>query len=258
MTKAARGLFNPMVLGIAAVAVLAVGVVIGVLVHRAQLSRRLLMTPADEVAAHPALVRYAEQVAAPAYASNCARCHGAGMKGDQALGAPNLVDKVWLYDQGDVSDIERTILYGIRSGNAKARNITDMPAIGRIGVLKPPEIRDVVEYVEQLSHQPADAAAAERGKALFKDKGNCFDCHGQDGAGNPDYGSADLTANTWTYGGDRATLYKSIRDGRHGLMPAWIHKLSFTQIRALAVDIYVKSHPPAQVASGPSSPGALR
>ena len=53
------------------------------------------------------------------------------MQGNPALGAPNLTDKVWLYDQGGVSDIERTILYGVRSGHAKSRNITDMPPVGR-------------------------------------------------------------------------------------------------------------------------------
>ena len=121
-----------------------------------------------------------------------------------------------------------------------------MPAVGRLGVLKDAEIRDVVEYVEQLSHQPHDPAAAARGEALFKDRGNCFDCHAPDGTGNPDYGSTDLTANTWTYGGDRQSLFLSIRDGRHGKMDAFIGQLSFTQIRALAVEIYERSHPQAQ------------
>ena len=103
--------------------------------------------------------------------------------------------------------------------------------------------------VSQLSKQPADPAAAERGQALFKDKGNCFDCHAPDGSGNPDYGSTDFTAGVWTYGGDRVTLFKSVRDGRHGLMQAYIGKLTPVQIRALAVDIYERSRAPTQVAS---------
>ena len=45
------------------------------------------------------------------------------------------------------------------------------------------------------------------------------------------------------------TLFKSIRDGRHGKMDAFIGKLSFVQIRALAVDIYERSHKPTQVAA---------
>ena len=148
-----------------------------------------------------------------------------------------------------MGDIERLILYGVRSGHSKSRNITDMPAVGRLGVLKPAEIHDVVEYIVQLSKQPADPAAAERGQALFKDKGNCFDCHAPDGSGNPDYGSTDFTAGVWTYGGDRVTLFKSVRDGRHGLMQAYIGKLTPVQIRALAVDIYERSRAPTQVAS---------
>jgi cytochrome c oxidase cbb3-type subunit 3 len=249
MATATGGRFNTRLLAISAVVLIGAAAMVAVLVHRARLSYRLVAAPAESVPADATLVRFAHQVAGPVYARNCASCHGANMQGNQALGAPNLVDKVWLYDGGSVSDIQRTILYGVRSGHAKSHNITDMPAVGRLGVLKAAEINDVVEYVEQLSHQPADAAAAARGEVLFKDKGNCFDCHAPDGSGNPDYGSADLTANTWTYGGDRATLFKSIRDGRHGYMEAYINKLSPAQIRALAVDIYMRSHKPAQVAS---------
>jgi cytochrome c oxidase cbb3-type subunit 3 len=227
---------------IAGVAVLAIAVFIGVSVHRIQLANRLVASPAESVASDPTLVKFARQTANPVYARECAQCHGADMHGNRAIGAPNLLDKVWLYDNGNVSDIERTILYGVRSGHAKSRNITDMPAVGRLGVLKPHEIYQVVQYVQEISHQPHDAAAAEAGKALFKDKGNCFDCHAPDGSGNPDYGSTDFTANTWNYGGDYVTLFKSVRDGRHGKMDAFIGKLSAAQIRALAVDIYVRSH----------------
>ncbi|HEY4029553.1 MAG TPA: c-type cytochrome [Caulobacteraceae bacterium] len=243
------GKINPKFAAIAGVVLVALIATGAFAFHQKQLSDRLVLTAADEVPGDPTLVRYAHQVAGPTYAKACASCHGADMKGDQKLGASNLTDRVWLYDSGNVSDIERTILYGIRSGHAKARNITDMPAVGRLGVLKDAEIRDVIEYVEELSNQPHDAAAAARGVALFKDRGNCFDCHAPDGTGNPDYGSTDLTANTWTYGGDRNTLFLSIRDGRHGKMDAYIGKLSYTQIRALAVEIYERSHNGTQVAS---------
>ena len=236
-------------LAIAAVVLAAAAGFAAYSVHRANLAYRLVITAADAAPQDPQLARFAHQVAVPLFAKACARCHGPDMRGDRALGAPNLTDKVWLYDAGNVSDIERTILYGIRSGPAKSRNITDMPAVGRLGVLKNDEIKDVVEYVEQLSHQPADAAAAERGKALFRDRGNCFDCHAPDGSGNPDYGSTDLTANVWLYGGDRPSLFDSIRNGRHGRMDAFIGKLSFAQIRALAMEVYARSHGPQQIAA---------
>jgi cytochrome c oxidase cbb3-type subunit 3 len=243
------GKINPRLAAVAAVALVALIGAGARAVQRAQLSHRLVATEADRVTADPTLVHFAHSIAVPAFAKHCAQCHGADMKGNQAIGAPNLTDKIWLYDQGGVADIERTILYGVRSGHAKSRNITDMPAVGRLGVLKPAEIRDVVDYVEALAHQPHDAAAAQRGEALFKDRGNCFDCHAPDGTGNPDYGSTDLTANVWTWGGDRETLFKSIRDGRHGRMDAFIGKLSYTQIRALAVEVYERSHPGTLVAA---------
>jgi cytochrome c oxidase cbb3-type subunit 3 len=242
------GKINPRLAAIAGVVLVSLAAFAVFGVHRMQLANRLVATAADQVPNNPALVKLAHQIAVPAYAKTCARCHGADLTGNPALGVPNLTDKIWLYDQGNVSDIERTILYGIRSGHAKSRNITDMPPVGRLGVLKDDEIRDVVEYVEDLSHRPHDAAAAARGEVLFKDRGNCFDCHAPDGTGNPDYGSTDLTANTWTYGGDRDTLFRSIRDGRHGKMDAYIGKLNFAQIRALAVEVYERSHRPEQVA----------
>ena len=240
--KAMAGKSNTRWLAIAAVVLVVAAAFAAYIARRAQLSYRLVATAADSVPQDPQLVRFAHEIAVPAFAKSCARCHGADMKGNQALGAPNLTDRVWLYDSGNVSDIERTILYGIRSGHAKSRNITDMPAVGRLGVLNNAEIGDVLEYVEQLAHQPHDAAAAVRGQALFRDRGNCFDCHAPDGSGNPDYGSTDLTANVWTYGGDRRTLFDSIRNGRHGKMDAFIGKLSFTEIRALAVEIHERSH----------------
>ena len=41
----------------------------------------------------------------------CAACHGADGKGNQALGAPNLTDKIWLYG-GDIDTIMETIRNG--------------------------------------------------------------------------------------------------------------------------------------------------
>jgi cytochrome c oxidase cbb3-type subunit 3 len=54
------------------------------------------------------------------FAANCAACHGADGKGNQALGAPNLTDSIWLYGGG-----ETTISETIRKG----RN-NHMPAWG--------------------------------------------------------------------------------------------------------------------------------
>jgi cytochrome c oxidase cbb3-type subunit 3 len=201
-----------------------------------------------ELAHSPPLIRIAVGLAQPLYATHCASCHGADFRGSRAIGAPNLADAVWLYGDGSIGDIENTILYGIRSGHPKAHNVTDMPAEGRTHQLSAPEIEDVVDFVLALSRQPHDETAAERGRTLFYDKGNCFDCHASDAMGNPDYGSPALLGTTWNYGGDRLTLRQTVYSGRHGLCPAWIFKLTPLQIRALAVYLYVESHPQARLA----------
>jgi cytochrome c oxidase cbb3-type subunit 3 len=203
--------------------------------------RQLVLASPDSIPSQPELVAYAEQIGNRAYAENCASCHGADMKGNQQ-GVPNLSDATWLYDYGRVSDIERTILYGIRAGLGKSHNVTDMPAIGRQKVLDQQEIRDVMAFVMSINakKQQGDPAAVERGSKIFQDKGVCYDCHSRDATGISDYGAPNLIDDDWLYGGDEKAIYKSIYDGRHGLCPAWVGKLSFPTIRALAV--FVHSH----------------
>src|SRR2546423_13706757 len=138
--------------------------------HDYTLGRELVLQSPDSISAKPELVSYAQSVGQKAYAANCAACHGADMKGSQTRGIPNLTDDVWLYDYGRVSDIERTILYGIRSGLGKSHNVTDMPAIGLQNALKPEEIRDVIAFVLSLSKHQEPADAVKRGEELFEDK----------------------------------------------------------------------------------------
>ena len=205
------------------------------------LGRRLILASPDSIPSQPELVAWSERAGKNAYTEHCASCHGADMKGNQH-GVPNLSDATWLYDYGRVSDIERTILYGVRAGLGKSHNVTDMPAIGRQKVLDEQEIRDVMAFVMSINvkkHQ-VDPAAVERGSKIFQDKGVCYDCHSRDATGISDYGAPNLTDDDWLYGGDEKAIYSSIYDGRHGLCPAWIGKLSFPTIRALAV--YIHSH----------------
>ncbi len=234
---------------IVAAVVVVVGAItmIGAAVRSSQLNARLLRADPDRVAQDAGLVRYAESLARPAYVSHCVACHGADLQGSQAKGAPSLKDPIWLYGTGGVGDIERTLLYGIRSGNAKSRNITDMPAIGRTLQLSPDEVRDVETFVFSLTRREKDTAAVVRGSQIFQGKGVCYDCHSGDARGNPDYGAPDFTDNEWLYGGDEKTVYDSIYSGRHGKCPAWIDTLRPGVIRAMAVYLYTRSHqrPPA-------------
>jgi cytochrome c oxidase cbb3-type subunit 3 len=72
----------------------------------------------------------------------CAACHGADGKGNQALGAPNLTDKIWLHGWG-----EETIVAMVNHGK-----LNQMPA--QEGRLTPSQIHVLSAYVWGLS-QPA-------------------------------------------------------------------------------------------------------
>jgi cytochrome c oxidase cbb3-type subunit III len=206
------------------------------LVWRGQvrLADRLLRIPPALVIADPDLRHSAVSMGRPLYARHCASCHGANLQGSAAHGVPNLAASAWLYGN-DAIEVERTILYGIRSGHPKARNITDMPPLVRTGQISPGDARDVVEFLGKLSGGTYDEPMAARGRTIYYDKGNCYDCHADDARGVIDYGTPSLVGPVWLYGGDRNTLYDSIVNGRHGICPAWVNTLAPVQIRALSV-----------------------
>jgi cytochrome c oxidase cbb3-type subunit 3 len=166
------------------------------------------------------------------------------MRGNQGIGAPNLADNIWLYGDGGVFEIERTILYGIRTGNSKSRSVTDMPAFGQRGVLSDADIHSVVQYLLKLSGRPYQVEAANEGHRIYTGNANCGDCHAGDARGDTYYGAPNLTANVWNSGGSSDDLYKAIYFGQHHTMQAWFGTLSLFEIRALAVDLYAVSHEP--------------
>ena len=69
----------------------------------------------------------------------CAACHGADGKGNLALGAPNLTDKIWLHGWG-----EQAIINMVTNGKINA-----MPAQGRL--LTPEQVHVLAGYVLSLS-----------------------------------------------------------------------------------------------------------
>jgi len=78
----------------------------------------------------------------------CAGCHGADGKGNTAVGAPNLTDKVWLYG-GSLAAVTESIV--------KGRNAM-MPAFGEL--LGPGKVQVLAAYVWGLSNAPQPAGAA--------------------------------------------------------------------------------------------------
>jgi len=167
------------------------------------------------------------------FGDNCAPCHGSGAAG--AKGFPNLNDDDWLWG-GSLDQVMQTIRFGARSGNAKGHE-GQMLAFGKDGMLKPEQIVTVANYVRSLSHLPtAPGYNAAEGAKIFAE--NCVACHGENGKGNPEVGSKDLTANIWLYGGDEATLIETITNGRGGVMPAWDGRLDPVTLKAMAVYVH--------------------
>ncbi|HLZ01041.1 MAG TPA: cytochrome-c oxidase, cbb3-type subunit III [Bradyrhizobium sp.] len=181
----------------------------------------------------PELLALARARGKTVFGDNCAPCHGTGATGSK--GFPNLNDDDWLWG-GTLDQILQTIRYGARSGNPKAHE-GQMVAFGRDGVLKPDQIVTVANYVRALSGlstRPGYDAAA--GAKIFAD--NCVACHGENGKGNPEVGSKNLTANIWLYGGDEATVIETITNGRGGVMPAWEGRLDPVTLKAMAVYVH--------------------
>jgi cytochrome c oxidase cbb3-type subunit III len=75
--------------------------------------------------------------------TSCAACHGPEGKGNQALGAPNLTDNIWLHGAGEASIIKR-----INEGK-----INQMPA--QTAKLTPEQLQVLAAYVWGLSNKPA-------------------------------------------------------------------------------------------------------
>jgi cytochrome c oxidase cbb3-type subunit 3 len=93
------------------------------------------------------------------FTTTCVACHGANGKGNQALGAPNLTDDVWLHGGSERAIID-TILKG--RGMASAAGISVMPA--HKGLLDDSRIHLLTAYVYGLSREarkPATPAVKE-------------------------------------------------------------------------------------------------
>jgi len=200
--------------------------------QRGPMMDKLAEASLAEIAADPLLLDFARAVGKPAFADNCAPCHGAG--GGGARGYPNLNDDEWLWG-GKLDDIAKTIRHGIRSADERGHQ-GNMPALGRDGVLKRDEIAAVADFVRSLSSLPTPNADLARGEKLFAD--NCAACHGPDGKGNREIGAPNLADAIWLYGASKDAIIDGIFNGRGGSMPAWAGRLDETTIKALAVYVH--------------------
>lgn len=157
------------------------------------------------------------------FAANCSTCHGSDAGG--AIGYPSLNDSEWQYG----SDYN-TILQSISDGRTGV-----MPSWQ--ASLQDDGVKEVTEYVLQLSGQQADADLAAVGKARYNLF--CTACHGPTGAGNPALGAPNISNDIWLYGGSREAITQSIANGRMGAMPAQKNLLTEEQMKLVAA--YVTS-----------------
>lgn len=185
---------------------------------------------------------------AAAFKDNCATCHGTGGAGGR--GYPNLNDDDWLWG-GTIEDIHQTLQYGIRSGHADTR-VSMMPAFGKDGLMSREDIATVVDYVAKLPQQGHDLSS--KGYALFQQ--NCASCHGPEAKGGRTFGAPNLTDGIWLYAGTRDTIYKTVYNGRSGVMPYWKGRLDDNTIRQLAV--YVHSLGGGEKSEGAENGGSQR
>jgi cytochrome c oxidase cbb3-type subunit III len=168
-----------------------------------------------------ALDENATKVGQRLFLQNCAQCHGSDARG--ARGFPNLTDADWLYG-GTPEQIKTTLLHGRKGA---------MPAWG--ASLGEDGVREVASYVLSLSGRKVDAVEAQKGQARFA---MCAACHGMDAKGNQAMGAPNLTDGIWLYGGSRAAVEDSIRNGRGGVMPAWKDILGEDKVHLLASYVY--------------------
>ena len=237
---------------IGAGAILLLIVVGGWLGYRASSNADMLRLLPDDLPKNAGLYSFAVLEGKGVFAQNCASCHGADLKGSRITGVPNLTDTDWIYGDGRLAEIEQLVVWGIRSGPHRSKNFADMPAFGRqhpykrydVAPLKPDEIEDIANYVGKFHGQPADPASIERGKALFDNRGQCFDCHDHDLGGDNYIGAPNLKDAFWLYGdGSHKAIVSSITMGRAGVMPMFRNRLSAAQIRAVSAFIHDQSKP---------------
>ncbi|KGM06378.1 Cytochrome c oxidase subunit CcoP [Methylophaga thiooxydans] len=185
---------------------------------RAPFEEKLAAMTAEEILADPEMRNYAVGSSKVLYGDNCAACHGTGGIPAAGSGYPILADDDWLYG-GDVNTIVATLAQG-RQGMMMSHAKT----------LKSEEVDGLVQFVMNA----AEGKATEAGWKLFNEKG-CVGCHGADGKGIQQLGSANLTDQIWRFSGEEAEIRHTILHGvndpsdpqtRIAVMPSWNEKLA--------------------------------
>ncbi len=199
---------------------------------RAQWTDRIARESVAQIQTDPRLMQVVRETGPSLFGDNCAACHGRDARGN--TGFPNLTGHSWLWG-GTPDAIAETIRVGVNSTHPDSRT-SQMPAFGRDGILSLKDIENVVAYVRSLSALPTDHASPDTiaaGKAVFA--ANCVACHGEDGKGNTEVGSRNLTDRSFLYGSDTQSLVTTVFNGRQGHMPTWEDRLSALERKILTL-----------------------
>jgi cytochrome c oxidase cbb3-type subunit III len=233
------------------VVLLLMGVVAIAVIERRERTE-FLQADADRILDDPRLAPKTLARGHDVFLTNCAGCHGADGRGSTATGTPDLTDQDFLYGTGRASEIEQIVLHGIRSGDDKGWDLAWMPAFGlpvpyargTLPTLSPGEIEQLTSYLRAINGAIGeDPTAVSAGALLFEGHGGCWDCHGRDAQGDAAIGASNLRDGKWLRGdGSRRDISRVIREGLHGVSPAFRGRLDPAKARAVAV--YVASlHP---------------
>ncbi len=225
---------------------------LGVEVVRVQGQAAVLRSDPEAILTTPALRRTAVARGAAVYRRSCSSCHGADGRGDHGGGVPDFTDGTHLYGQGRVAEIEEIVRHGIRADDKQGFDLASMPAFGTphpykaepLPSLTPGQIEDLTQYLLAFTGRATSPQAAQRGGALYRDYGGCYDCHGYNGEGDDAIGAPALTDDVWLYGhGAHDDIYRTLTHGRAGISPAFGRILNTAQLRDVAV--YVASLEPS-------------
>jgi len=224
-----------------------VAMALGYAGHGKIMDDRLAQRDPWSVTADARLYNYGRKAGAGIFQAHCAGCHGQDGKGERNLGIPDLTTGHWLYGEGTLEDIEHTIRNGIRAPFAGTAKLASMPAFAsanpyaayKMQPLKPDDIWDVLAFLHGLRGETVDRQAAIRGVAIWRQKGQCFDCHGEDAKGDNAIGAPDLTGKVRLYGdGSARSEFETVAHGRAGMCPAWARKLSSVELREVALYVH--------------------
>ena len=195
---------------------------------RQELTTKIASSSYEKVARDSALLGYVRSAGRPLFNDNCSACHGTG--GTGGPGYPNLADKAWLWgseDEAIEDTIMETLRVGINGRHPDART-AQMLSFGRDGIIDRKSIFAVIDYLRSINERKPEKLTTkeqlETGAGVFAE--NCASCHGEDGKGNKELGSPDLTDTVWIYGSSRQALYETIWKGRQGHMPSWEARLT--------------------------------